>query len=97
METNKELTIDGIKFKSIKASGNMKLSNSIVNTETDYDEVPPYIVPMINAVDIDWNNAEVKNIIPTGEPSEKTYLAKGGKETKISKKYKDSIDEVTGV
>ena len=29
-------------------------------------------------------------------PSEKTYLAKGGKEVKIDKKYKDSIDEFMG-
>ncbi len=28
--------------------------------------------------------------------SEKTYLAKGGKEVKVSKKYKDSIDEFMG-
>ena len=29
-------------------------------------------------------------------PSEKTYLAKGGKEVKVNKKYKDSIDEFMG-
>ena len=29
-------------------------------------------------------------------PSEKTYLTKGGKEVKVSKKYKDSIDEFMG-
>lgn len=29
-------------------------------------------------------------------PGEKTYLTKGGKETKISKKYKDSIEEFMG-
>ena len=29
-------------------------------------------------------------------PEQKTYLAKGGKQTKISKKYKDSIDEFMG-
>ena len=48
---------DGITFKKVKSSDNMKLSNSIVNTETDYSE--PYIVPMINAVDINWNGAEL--------------------------------------
>ena len=37
----------------------------------------------------DWKKAIVT--IDTN-PSEKTYLAKGGKVTKISKKYKDSID-----
>lgn len=42
----------------------------------------------------DWKKAIVTI---DSNPSEKTYLAKGGKETKISKKYKDSIDEVTGV
>lgn len=41
----------------------------------------------------DWKKAIVT--IDTN-PSEKTYLAKGGKETKISKKYKDSIDEFMG-
>ena len=29
-------------------------------------------------------------------PSEKSYMAKGGKVTKITKKYKDSIDEFMG-
>ena len=29
-------------------------------------------------------------------PEDKTYLAKGGKATKMSKKYKDSIDEFMG-
>ncbi len=29
-------------------------------------------------------------------PGEKTYLAKGGKATKMTKKYKDSIDEFMG-
>ena len=41
----------------------------------------------------DWKKAIVtidKN------PEQKTYLAKGGKQAKISKKYKDSIDEFMG-
>ena len=42
----------------------------------------------------DWKKAIVT--IDTN-PSEKSYLGKGGKETKISKKYKTSIDEFTGV
>lgn len=29
-------------------------------------------------------------------PEEKTYLGKGGKEVKVSKKYKDTIDEFMG-
>ena len=29
-------------------------------------------------------------------PTEKTYLTKGGKEVKVDKKYKDSIDEFMG-
>jgi len=41
----------------------------------------------------DWKKAIVT--IDTN-PSEKTYLAKGGKEVKIDKKYKDSIDEFMG-
>ncbi|MCI9286892.1 MAG: 50S ribosomal protein L23 [Clostridia bacterium] len=41
----------------------------------------------------DWKKAIVT--IDTN-PGDKTYLAKGGKETKISKKYKDSIDEFMG-
>jgi len=41
----------------------------------------------------DWKKAIVT--IDTN-PSDKTYLAKGGKETKMSKKYKDSIDEFMG-
>ena len=38
----------------------------------------------------DWKKAIV--IIDTN-PTEKSYLAKGGKEVKVSKKFKDSIDE----
>ena len=41
----------------------------------------------------DWKKAIVT--IDTAA-SEKTYTAKGGKETKLSKKYKDSIDEFMG-
>ena len=41
----------------------------------------------------DWKKAIVT--IDTN-PSEETYLAKGGKEVKVSKKYKDSIDEFMG-
>ena len=41
----------------------------------------------------DWKKAIVT--IDTAA-SEKTYTAKGGKETKLSKKYKDSFDEFMG-
>ncbi|MCI9365403.1 MAG: 50S ribosomal protein L23 [Clostridia bacterium] len=41
----------------------------------------------------DWKKAIVS--IDTN-PSDKTYLGKGGKEVKVSKKYKDSIDEFMG-
>ena len=41
----------------------------------------------------DWKKAIVT--IDTN-PSEKSYLAKGGKVTKVTKKYKDSIDEFMG-
>ena len=41
----------------------------------------------------DWKKAIVT--IDTN-PGEKTYLGKGGKVVKVSKKYKDSIDEFMG-
>ena len=41
----------------------------------------------------DWKKAIVT--IDTN-PADKTYLGKGGKEVKVSKKYKDSIDEFMG-
>jgi large subunit ribosomal protein L23 len=41
----------------------------------------------------DWKKAIVK--IDTN-PEEKTYLTKGAKEVKLSKKYKDAIDEFMG-
>ncbi len=41
----------------------------------------------------DWKKAIVT--IDTN-PSEKTYLAKGGKETKGNKKFKDSIEDFMG-
>ena len=41
----------------------------------------------------DWKKAIVT--IDTN-PSDKTYLGKGGKVIKVSKKYKDSIDEFMG-
>ena len=41
----------------------------------------------------DWKKAIVT--IDTN-PSEKTYLTEGGKTKKVSKKYKDSIDEFMG-
>ena len=41
----------------------------------------------------DWKKAIVT--IDTN-PSDETYLTKGGKEVKVAKKYKDSIDEFMG-
>ena len=41
----------------------------------------------------DWKKAIVT--IDTN-PGDQTYLAKGGKSTKISEKYKDTIDEFAG-
>ena len=41
----------------------------------------------------DWKKAIVA--VDTN-PTEKSYLTKGGKEVKIDKKYKDSIDEFMG-
>lgn len=41
----------------------------------------------------DWKKAIVT--VDTN-PTEKSYLTKGGKEVKVSKKYKDSIDEFMG-
>lgn len=41
----------------------------------------------------DWKKAIVT--IDTN-PADKKYLSKGGKEVKVSKKYKDSIDEFAG-
>ena len=41
----------------------------------------------------DWKKAIVT--IDTN-PSERTYLAKGGKETKANKKFKDSIEDFMG-
>ena len=41
----------------------------------------------------DWKKAIVS--IDTN-PEQKNYLTKGGKEVKVSKKYKDSIDEFMG-
>ena len=41
----------------------------------------------------DWKKAIVT--INT-EPGDKTYLTKGGKEVKVTKKFKDSIDEFMG-
>ncbi len=41
----------------------------------------------------DWKKAIVT--IDT-DPQETTYLTKGGKEVKVSKKYKDSIEEFMG-
>ena len=42
----------------------------------------------------DWKKAIVT---VDANPAEKTYLAKGGKETKVSKKYKTSIEEIASV
>ena len=42
----------------------------------------------------DWKKAIVT--IDTNPTSEKTYLTTGGKEVKVSKKYKDAIEEFMG-
>ena len=43
----------------------------------------------------DWKKAIVSIDVNPGD--EQSYLAKGGKVTKVTKKYNDSIAEVTGV
>ena len=42
----------------------------------------------------DWKKAIVTIDM---DPKAETYLGKGGKEVKVSKKFKDSIEEFTGV
>ena len=58
--------------------------------------------PWLFATAIDWDDrdretsAKKSSKLLDTELSEKTYLGKGGKEVKMSKKYKDSIDEFMG-
>ena len=64
-----------------------------VNKKATKVEIAKAVEKLFEVKTPDWKKAIVT--IDT-DPSDKTYLGKGGKAVKVSKKYKDSIDEFMG-
>jgi len=87
-EVNKKATKVEI-AKAVEKLFNVKVLN--VNTMTVRGKTKR--VRYVEGKTSDWKKAIVT--IDTN-PGEETYLGKGGKEVKVSKKYKDSIDEFMG-
>ena len=65
----------------------------VLNVNTMIVNVKTKRVRYVEGKTPDWKKAIVTIDM---NPAEKTYLGKGGKEVKASKKFKDSIDEFMG-
>ena len=87
-EVNKKATKVEI-AKAVEKLFNVKVLN--VNTMTVKGKTKR--VRYVEGKTSDWKKAIVT--IDTN-PRDETYLGKGGKEVKVSKKYKDSIEEFMG-
>ena len=85
-KVNKKATKVDIKRAVEKLFGVKVLSVNTMNVNGKAKRVGRYV-----GKTSDWKKAIVT--IDTN-PSEQTYLAKGGKVTKVSKKYKDSIEGI---
>ena len=83
-KSNNELQQGKYTFRVNKKATKVDIANAVEKL---------FEVKVLKVNTSDWKKAIVT--IETN-PDELTYVAKGGKETKISKKYKDSIEEFMG-
>ena len=92
-KSNDELQAGKYTFKVIKNAVEKLFEVKVLKVNTMTVKGKEKRVGRYTGKTSDWKKAIVT--IDTAA-SEKTYTAKGGKETKLSKKYKDSIDEFMG-
>jgi len=100
-KSNDEMQMGKYTFEVNKKATKVEIANAVeklfgvkvlnVNTMTVRGKTKR--VRYVEGKTSDWKKAIVT--IDTN-PGEETYLGKGGKEVKVSKKYKDSIDEFMG-
>ena len=100
-KSNDEMQMGKYTFEVNKKATKIEIANAVeklfnvkvlnVNTMTVRGKTKR--VRYVEGKTSDWKKAIVT--IDTN-PGEETYLGKGGKEVKVSKKYKDSIEEFMG-
>ena len=100
-KSNDEMQMGKYTFEVNKKATKVEIANAVeklfgvkvlnVNTMTVRGKTKR--VRYVEGKTSDWKKAIVT--IDTN-PAEETYLAKGGKEVKVSKKYKDTIEEFMG-
>ena len=100
-KSNDEMQMGKYTFEVNKKATKVEIANAVeklfnvkvlnVNTMTVRGKTKR--VRYVEGKTSDWKKAIVT--IDTN-PGEETYLGKGGKEVKVSKKYKDSIEEFMG-
>ena len=90
-KSNDELQAGKYTFKVNKKATKIEIKNAV-------EKLFEVKVLKVNTMTVKGKESDWKKAIVTIDTaaSEKTYTAKGGKETKLSKKYKDSIDEFMG-
>ena len=92
-ESNEGIQEGKYTFKVNKKATKIDIANAVLKVNTITVKGKEKRVGRNVGRTSDWKKAIVT--IDTN-PSDKTYLAKGGKETKIATKYKTSIDEFMG-
>ena len=92
-EVNKKDTKIDIKNAVEKSIEELKKNDKILNVNTMTVKGKEKRVGRSIGKTADWKKAVVT--IDTN-PTEKTYLEKGGKQVRVSKKYKDSIEHFMG-
>jgi len=100
-KSNDEMQMGKYTFEVNKKATKVEIANAVeklfgvkvLNVNTMTIKRKTKRVRYVEGKTSDWKKAIVT--IDTN-PGEETYLGKGGKEVKVSKKYKDSIDEFMG-
>ena len=100
-KSNDEMQSGKYTFEANKKATKVQIANEVeklfevkvLNVNTMIVKGKTKRVRYVEGKTSDWKKAIVT--IDTN-PGEKTYLGKGGKVVKVSKKYKDSIDEFMG-
>ena len=91
-----EKTQNGIKFENIYKSGGVSIGDTLIQSSFNSEEDIPSVTnfPLINAIDIDWNSANVGNnkvINTTGE------LISWIKDNQLSEEQKEALQYLINI
>ena len=90
-KSNDEMQSGKYTFEVNKKATKVEIANAV-------EKLFEVKVLKVNTMTVKGKTSDWKKAIVTIDtnPAEKSYLGKGGKEVKVSKKYKDSIEEFMG-